>query len=90
MIEELDIKERFLNSLKLGTGEAYLLQKEYPQVDFSRQIVKGAVQNFAFDQQSEGSRANYIYGLIKNSINRKKIEQTIDQAAIKEIGLVWS
>jgi hypothetical protein len=77
MNEELDIKERFLNSLKLGTGETYLLQKECPQVDFSRQIVKGAVQNFAYDQQSEGSRANYIYGLIKKSKNRKKIEQTI-------------
>lgn len=77
MNEELAIKERFLNSLKLGTGEPYLLQKEYPKIDFSTQIVKGAVQNFAYDQQSEGSRANYIYGLIKKSKSRKKIEQTI-------------
>ncbi|MCJ8165961.1 hypothetical protein MKJ04_14020 [Pontibacter sp. E15-1] len=77
MNEELDIKKRFLNSLKLGTGETYLLQKEYPKADFSRQIVKGAVQNFAYDRQSEGSRANYIYGLIKKSKNRQKIEQSI-------------
>ncbi|MEL6658785.1 MAG: hypothetical protein AAFP77_29880 [Bacteroidota bacterium] len=41
--------------------------QEHPEVDFSREIIAGAVQNFALDAQSEGSRADYIYGLIKRS-----------------------
>jgi hypothetical protein len=72
MNETQEIRKRFLHSLKLGTGETYLLQKKYPEIDFSREIIKGAVQNFAYDSQSEGSRSKYIYGLIKKSKSKDK------------------
>ena len=34
MNETQEIRKRFLHSLKLGTGETYLLQKKYPEIEF--------------------------------------------------------
>ena len=67
------IKETFLKSIKLGTGKAYLLQKEYPKIDFSKEIFKGSIKNYAIDPQCEGNRAKYMYKLIKNSKNKNQI-----------------
>lgn len=72
-----NIKKRFFDSLKRGTGEAYLLMKENPKVDFSEIITKGAIKNFAYDQQCEGSRADYIYRLIKISKQKDKIVRAV-------------
>ena len=58
------IKRQFFNSLKRGTGEAYLIAKENPTIDFSNLIIKGALTNYAYDGQSENSRAQYIFDLI--------------------------
>lgn len=77
MIEEDKIRNQFLNSLKLGTGKTYLLLKRNPSIDFSGLIVKGAIKNFAYDSQSEGSRANYIFKLIQKSKQKEKITSTI-------------
>lgn len=60
-----DIKSRFFDSLKRGTGEAYLILKENPTVDFSTYVIKGALRNFAYDGQSESSRAQYIFDLYR-------------------------
>jgi hypothetical protein len=68
-----EIKQQFSNSLKRGTGEAYLLMLDNSGIDFSELIIKGATKNFALDQQSEGSRANYIYRVIKKSKQKDKI-----------------
>ncbi len=73
MSKEKEIKKRFLNSIKLGTGEAYLILKENSKIDFSNLIIKGAIYNYAYDPQSEGSRAKYIFGLIKISEQKDKI-----------------
>jgi hypothetical protein len=72
-----EIKRRFFNSLKRGTGEAYLIMLDNPTIDFSNLIKKGALTNFAYDQQSEGSRAKYIYTFIKNSKQKDKIIKAI-------------
>jgi len=76
-IQEKEIEKKFLNSLKLGTGEAHLLLKENPQIDFSSVIVKGAINNYAYDSQSEGSRAKDLYGLLKKSNQRETIIQQL-------------
>jgi hypothetical protein len=55
-----DLKHRFFDSLKRGTGEAYILLKENPDINFSNLIIKGAARNYAYDPQSERSRADYI------------------------------
>jgi len=77
MTNILDIKQQFFNSLKRGTGEAYLILKSNSIIDFSDLIIKGAITNYAIDQQSEGSRANYIYKLIQKSKQKDKIVKAV-------------
>ncbi len=77
MNDTINIKRQFFYSLKRGTGEAYLLAKENPTIDFSTYIIKGALRNFAYDGQSESSRAQYIFDLISLSDNKKKIRKAI-------------
>jgi hypothetical protein len=72
-----DIKQRFFDSLKRGTGEAFILLNENPDIDFSKLIIKGAVRNYAYDPQSERSRADYIYRLIKNAKQKDKIVKSV-------------
>lgn len=72
-----DIKQQFFNSLKRGTGEAFLILKDNPTIDFSDLIIKGAVTNYSYDNQSEGSRANYIYRFIQKSKQKDKIVKAV-------------
>ena len=72
-----DVKRQFSNSLKRGTGEAYLILQGNPNIDFSDIIIKGAVKNYAYDQQSEGSRAVYIYQFIKKVKQKDKIIKAV-------------
>ncbi len=74
-----DIRKQFLSSLKRGTGEAYLILKNYPAIDFSDLIVKGATTNFAFDPQCEGSHAAYIFRLTKKSSKKEQITKAVLQ-----------
>jgi len=53
-------KEKFLNSIKRGTGEAYLLLKNNPEIDFSDEIIYAVLNICAYDGQCEGDRAQYI------------------------------
>ena len=50
------LKEKFKNAIKRGTGEAYLLMQENPEVDFSAEIIEAAIKNLAYDPAVEGSR----------------------------------
>jgi hypothetical protein len=77
MSDTTNIKRQFLNSLKRGTGEAFLIQKNNPNIDFSSSIIKGATTNFAYDNQAEGSRADYIYQFIKQSKHKEKIIKAV-------------
>ena len=76
MSDTTSIKQRFFSSLKRGTGEAYLIQKDNSNIDFSSLILKGTTTNFAYDNQAEGSRADYIYQLIQKSKHKEKIIST--------------
>ena len=76
-INSNDLKERFLSSIKRGTGEAYLILKNHSFIDFSSLIIKGATINFAYDQQCKGSRATYIFELIKIAPQKEKIIHTL-------------
>lgn len=58
-----------MNSLKRGTGEAYIIAKEYPRIDFLKFIIMGTVKNFAYDGQSESSRAQYIFDIARLTNN---------------------
>jgi len=74
---ENSVQKQFFDSLRLGTGKAYLLLKDHPEIDFSPWIIKGAVTNFAYDPQCEGAREDYIYRLICHSGRRDHIISTI-------------
>ncbi|NVO03987.1 MAG: hypothetical protein HXX09_14925 [Bacteroidetes bacterium] len=71
------MKRQFFDSLKRGTGEAFLILKANPTIDFSDLIIKGAVTNYSYDNQSEGSRANYIYRFIQRSKQKDKIVEAV-------------
>ncbi|MCH8618350.1 hypothetical protein [Undibacterium sp. TS12] len=71
------LQEYFFHSLTLGTGKAMLLMREHPQTDFSRQILAAALKNLAYDKQCEGSRAAYLYRLIKKSRHKDWLIKTI-------------
>lgn len=90
MNETTEIKRKFFDSLKRGTGEAYLIGRDNPTVDFSNIIIKGALKNFAYDGQSEGSRAQYIFDLIAISKNQTKIKDAILNGLANEQDDTWS
>ena len=77
MTANQSLRRRFFSSLTRGTGEAYLLYKQYPDIDFSDLIIKGSVRNLAFDQQFEGSRASYMWRFIKGDKQRDKIVSAV-------------
>ena len=85
-----NIKRQFLNSLKRGTGEAYLLARDNPQVDFSNQIIKGVLNIYAYDGQSENDRAKYIFDIISVSNKQDKIRNTILQGLAIEQDDTWN
>ena len=90
MSDTINIKLRFFDSLKRGTGEAYLIAKENPTIDFSTYIIKGALRNFAYDGQSENSRAQYIFDLILLSDKKEKIRKAILKGLATEKEDTWS
>jgi hypothetical protein len=77
MKDNKTIRQRFKSSVRRGTGEAYLIMQSNPTVDFSADIIKASLNNFAYDQQSEGSRALYLSELISLSKQQDKIRKAI-------------
>ncbi|WP_312747899.1 hypothetical protein [Sphingobacterium multivorum] len=84
------LKRQFLHALKRGTGEAYLIVKEHPEIDFSNQIIQGALNIFAYDGQCEGDRATYIFEIISISTQKDKIRRAVLQGLAKEQDDTWN
>jgi len=82
--EVADLQKQFFHSLNLGTGRAMLLLKAHPDVDFSRELIAACSKNLANDAQSEGSRAAYLYPLIKRTRQRALIEKAVLQKLKKK------
>lgn len=85
-----NLKSQFFNSLKRGTGEAYLISKSNPNIDFSNQIIKGALNIFAYDGQCEGNRAQYIFDIIDISKQKTKIRKAILKGLAIENDDTWN
>jgi len=90
MTDTANIKQQFLNSLKRGTGEAYLLVKDNPKIDFSTQIIKGALNIYAYDGQYEGDRAKYIFDIISVSKQKDKIRNAVLKGLATEQNDTWN
>jgi hypothetical protein len=86
----MTIQSRFKSSIKRGTGEAYLIMKEFPSMDFSKFITWAALKNLSYDNQSEGSRGKYIYELFKISKNKEKIRAAILKGLATESEDTWA
>lgn len=90
MTTSTEIKKRFFDSLKRGTGEAYLIARENPTIGFSTYVIKGALRNYAYDGQSEPSRAQYIFDLYSLSDKKDKIRKAIINGLATEQKDTWS
>lgn len=90
MNDSANIKRQFFNSLKRGTGEAYLLVRDNPKIDFSNYIIKGALNIYAYDGQSEGDRAKYIFDIISISKHQDKIRKAVLQGLATEQDDTWN
>lgn len=84
------LKRLFLNSIKRGTGEAYLLAKNNPDVDFSNEIIKAALKNYAYDGQCEGDRAEYVFAIISRSKQKEKIRKAVLAGLVAEQEETWN
>lgn len=90
MKESTRIKRKFYHALKRGTGEAYFLVRDHPEIDFSAYLIKGAVENTAYDGQSENSRAPYLMEIVALSQQQPKIRKAILIALSEEEEYTWS
>jgi hypothetical protein len=90
MIDPANIKRQFLHSLKRGTGEAYLIAKRNPKIDFSNQIIKGVLNIYAYDPQCEGDRAKYIFDIISISKQKDKIRKAVLKGLATEQNDTWN
>lgn len=84
------LKKQFLNALKRGTGEAYLLVRDNPEIDFSNQIIKGVLNIYAYDGQCEGNRAHYIFDIISISTQQEKIRTAVLKGLAVEQNETWN
>ena len=84
------LKRQFLHALKRGTGEAYLIVKEHPKVDFSNQIIQGVLNIFAYDGQCESDRATYIFEIISISKQKDKIRKAVLRGLANEQNNSWN
>ncbi|MFT3904384.1 MAG: hypothetical protein QM727_14535 [Niabella sp.] len=90
MTDNKVIKQKFKSSIRRGTGEAHFIMQQNPNIDFSTDIIKASLTNYAYDGQSEGSRALYISELISFSKQQDKIHNAILQGLTDEQKDTWA
>ena len=86
----MTIRKRFKSAIKRGTGEAHLIMKSNPAMDFTNDIINAALTNYSYDNQSEGSRATYVFELIELSQNKEKIKKAIIHGLLTERQDTWA
>lgn len=86
----MNIKQKFRQSVKCGTGKAYFILKDNPNIDFSRDIIKAATTDLAYDGQSEGDRADYVARLINLSSKKEDIVDRVLYALATERRDTWA
>jgi len=86
----MTIRKRFKSAIKRGTGEAHLIMMSNPAMDFTNDIIKAALTNYSYDNQSEGSRATYVFELIELSQNKEKIRKAIIHGLLTERQDTWA
>lgn len=80
----MTIQDVVSDSLKKGTGRALLIIKDNQSTDFSEIIFNACVEALGYDPQCEGSRAEYLYEIIKASNTSFLLEQKIIEKILSE------
>lgn len=78
------LKSQFKSAIKRGTGQAQLILQAHPKLNVSRSIIKAALHNHSYDNQAEGSRADYVFELIQLSKHQAKIRRAILKTLARE------
>ncbi len=86
----MNIKEKFRQSIKCGTGAAYFILRDNPRIDFSAEITKASLHNLALDGQVEGSRAYYVARIINLSSKKNQIVSSVLGALAQERHDTWA
>lgn len=90
MTDNKTLQQQFRSSIRRGTGEAHLILQRHPATDFSDEIINAAIWNYAYDAQSEGSRAIYIAELMALSQHQQKIRNAILTGLATEENDTWA
>lgn len=85
-----ELKSSFRHTVRFGTGRAYILARDNPEVDFSTYIIGAALKNFAYDGQAESSRASYIFALYTLSKHQARIRRAVLQGLATEREDTWT
>lgn len=86
----MNLKQKFRSAIKRGTGETHNIIKENPLVDFSKDILKACLFNYAYDVQSEGGREVYLAELINLCAQKSEILSTIYKSLGDKTNDDWS
>jgi hypothetical protein len=84
------IKQKFQSAIRRGTGETHLLIPNYPKIDFSGEVIKACVKDFAYDGQCEGSRGAYLFEIIELAGKKDKIRKAVLKALLKPQKDTWT
>ena len=80
----MTLRQRFKSSIRRGTGEAILILKEHEQADFSKEIIYTATHDLAYNSQSEGTRAAFLYDIIILAQQKKTILDAILSCLLRQ------
>ncbi len=86
----MNIREEFRQSLQCGTGKAFFILENNPNVDFFNEILDAALTNFAYDPQSEGSRDDYVARLINLCGRKDEIVTQVLKSLATEQENTWN
>ncbi len=92
MKDIIKTQQQFRQSIRCGTGRAFLLMKKHSEVNFSNEIYKASIKAYAYDTQSEGDRTDYLIQFIKLLPEKQlnSLKQKIIKRLFKENDDTWS
>lgn len=82
--------QNFKKAIQCGTGDAYLILQQNPDINFTSLILDAAKNNYAYDTQAEGNRAEYLYKLIEICPQKETIITKVIEALNVENNDVWN
>ncbi|MCP4440832.1 MAG: hypothetical protein GY810_18070 [Aureispira sp.] len=86
----MNLIKKFKQSIRCGTGEAYLILQQQPNLDVYKYIKKAILKPHAYDPQSEGDRAYYLMQFIDLSPQKEQLIAVVLKGLKKEKKDTWA